>query len=427
MNSIAENAKELVIIIQGKIIKFHREFQGLSQSDLGKGICSKTHISKIERGITEVSKDTIEVLAKRLCIDMQAEIETYLSIEWLLKEWHDSIILKLNSKAERIKKELEGIVLLQIPDFYRSNTLILTRYYLLIGEGTLAEALINEMDSWQDLTPYDKNMLLHIKGEFFINYHQEHYKAISYLKLIDITYYNNPEYYYHLAVAYHCMDSRVLTYYYANKALTFFTKTHSFTRIIETEMLMLIQVEQEEHFDPKDSGYPRLIEMADNYGLTDQKAKLLYNYAYHQFRNGSYEKALEYYRQSLEIRKPTNSQYLMSLEGYLNTSTKLGFESDTELLRLAKKGLSLANNLNEPMLKHFFHLHILKIQNHREQYFHYLETIVYPIFKNMGYGIAAEAYEIKLFDYYMEKGEMELANKYAIPILEKYRKNNELV
>lgn len=358
---------------------------------------------------------------------MQAEIESYLSIEGLLKEWHESIILKLNSKAERIKEQLEGIILLQIPDFYRSTTLILTRYYLLIGEGTLAEALIKEIDSWQDLTPYDKNMLLHIKGEFFINYHQEHYKAISYLKLIDITYYNNPEYYYHLAVAYHCLDSRVLAYYYANKALTFFTKTHSFTRIIETEMLMLIQVEQEEHFDPKDSGYPRLIEMADNYGLTEQKAKLLYNYAYQQFRNSSYDKALEYYKESLEIRKPTNSQYLMSLEGYLNASTKLGLVCDKELLHLAENGFSLANKLNEPMLKHFFQLHIFKIKNLREQYYYYLETKVYPIFKNMGYVLAAEAYEIKLFDYYMEKGNMELANKYALPILEKYRKNNELV
>jgi hypothetical protein len=45
----------------------------------------------------------------------------------------------------------------------------------------------------------------------------------------------------------------------------------------------------------------------------------------------------------------------------------------------------------------------------------------------MGYALAAETYVIKLFDYYMEKGEMALANKYALPIVEKYRKNNELV
>ncbi|MEH7480361.1 helix-turn-helix transcriptional regulator [Neobacillus drentensis] len=414
-------------MIQGKIIKFHRELQVLKQIDLGEGICSKTHISKIERGLTEVSEETIELLAKRLRIDMKAEINTYLSLDLLLKEWHESIILKLNSKAESIKKQLEGIVLLQLPDFYRSYTLILTRYYLLIGEYTLAESLIEEMDSWHELTPYDQNMVLHIKGKFSLDHQKEYNDAISYLKKIDLTYYNNSEYYYDLAIAYQCMDSRVLAYYYANKALYFFTKSHSFTRIIETEMLMLIQVEQEEYFDPKDSGYPRLIEMADNLGLDDQKAKLLHNYAYQQFRYGYYDKAFEYYKQVLKIREPSHSQYLVSLEGYLNAATKLGLTSDTELLRLAKEGFTLANKLKDTMFTHYFQLHLYKIQNQKEQYYHYLEAEVYPYFKKMGYGLATETYEIKLFDYYMEIGEVELANKYALPILEKYRKNNELV
>jgi hypothetical protein len=79
------------------------------------------------------------------------------------------------------------------------------------------------------------------------------------------------------------------------------------------------------------------------------------------------------------------------------------------------------------MFKYYFQLHIYKIQNQIEKYYQYLETEVYPYFKKMGYGLATETYEIKLFDYYLEKDEMELANKYALPLLEKYRKNNELV
>lgn len=414
-------------MIQGKIIKFHRELQALKQIDLGEGICSKTHISKIERGLTEVSEETIELLAKRLRIDMKAEMNTYFSLDLLLKEWHESIILKLNSKAESIKKQLECVALLQLPDFYCSYKLILTRYYLLIGEGKLALILISEMDGWQDFTPYNQNMYLHIKGKFCLDYEKEYNKAISYLKKIDLTYYNNPEYYYDLAIAYHCMDSHVLAYYYANKALHFFTEARSFTRIIETEMMMLIQVEQEKYFDPKDSRYPRLIEMADNLGLNDQKAKLLHNYAYQQFRYGYYDKAVEYYGQALKIRETSNSLYLVSLEGYLNAATKMRLKSDTDLMRLAKEGFSLAKKLKDTMYKHYFQLHIYKLQNQQDQYFDYLETEAYPYFKEMGYGLATEHYEIKLLDYYMDKGEVELANKYALSIIEKYRKNNELV
>ncbi|WP_163103328.1 helix-turn-helix domain-containing protein [Peribacillus alkalitolerans] len=414
-------------MIEGKIIKFYRELRGLSQSELGKDICSKTHISKIERGLTEVSTETIELLAKRLRINMRSEIDTYLSLDLLLKEWYESIIQKLFAKAESRRKQLEGIVLLQIPDFYRSYTLILTRYYLLIGEVNLAQSLIDEMDRWLDHTPYDQNMLLHIKGKLFLDYQKEYNKAISFLKKIDITYYNNPEYYYDLAIAYLCMDSRVLAYYYANKALPFFTKSGSFTRIIESEMLMLIQVEQEEIFNPKDSGYPRLIEMADNLGLDHQKALLLHNYAYQQLRYGNYDKASEYYKQALKFREPSNSQYLASLEGYLNAVTKLGLSSDSDLRRLAKKGFTIANKLKDTMYKHYFQLHIYKIQKQEEQYYHYLETEAYPYFKKMGYSLATQHYAIKLLDYYMKKGEVELANNYALSFVEKYRINNELV
>ncbi|MEH6938077.1 helix-turn-helix transcriptional regulator [Bacillus sp. JJ664] len=414
-------------MIQGEIIKFYRELQGLRQADLGNEICSSTHVSKIERGITEVSQDTIELLAQRLQIDMREEMNTYLSLDLLLKEWHDSIVLKLNSKATSIKTKLEGIMLLKIPDFYRAYTLVLTRYYLLIGESTHAKSLIEEMNSWDELSLYDQNMLYHIKGKFYLDYQNEYNLAISYLKKINLTYYHNPEYYYDLACAYMCMNSRILAYHYANKALQFFSSTNSFNRILETEMLMLIQVEQEEIFDTKDSGYPRLIEMADSLGLTDQKAKLLHNYAYQLFRNGCYEKAFENYSQSLILRDTSHPHYIVTLEGYLNTATKLGLQSQTELLKVAREGLSLAKSLDDTMYLHYFQLHVFKIEGIKEQYYQYLETIAYPFFKKMGYGLATETYEIKLFDYYLEKGDIERANQFTLSIVNRFRKNNELV
>ncbi|USK36638.1 helix-turn-helix domain-containing protein (plasmid) [Bacillus sp. F19] len=414
-------------MIQGKIIKFHRELQGLKQEELGNQICSSTHVSKIERGITEVSEKTLGLLAKRLQIDMQVEIDTYLGLDLLIKDWHDSIIFKLNSKATSIKTKLEGIKFLKIPDFYRSYTLVLTRYYLLIGESTIAKSLIEEMDSWQELSLYEQNMLYHIKGKFYLDYHREFNQAISYLKKINIRYYNNPEYYYDLAYVYMFMNSQILTYHYANKALQFFNSANSFNRIVETKMIMLIQVENEEFFDTKDSSYPRLIEMADNFGLNDQKSKLLHNYAYQQFRNGCYEKAFENYSQSLKLRDPSHPHYLVTLEGYLNAATKLGLLSEIELLKVAQKGLSLAKKLKDTMVLHLFQLHIFKIQNLTDQYYHYLETVAYPLFKNMGNSYDTETYEIKLFDYYLEKGDVERANQFALSIVNRLRKNNTFV
>lgn len=114
--------------------------------------------------------------------------------------------------------------------------------------------------------------------------------------------------------------------------------------------------------------------MADNFGLDNQKAKLLHNYAYHNFRYGYYDKAFEYYGQAMKIRIPSNSLYLASLEGHLNAATKIGVKSDKYLLQLAMEGFFLSNKLKDTMYKHYFQLHIYMIKNQKEQYYDYLET-----------------------------------------------------
>lgn len=413
-------------MLEGKIIKFYREHQNMMQKDLGIGICSSTHISKIERGLTEVSKGTIDLLSQRLGIDMDTEIETYIGIDSLLKKWHESIILKLNTKAENIKNQLEAISLLKMPDIYRSYTLVLTRYYLFKGQEHQAKSLIAEMDKWSDLSLYEKSMLFHIKGiNALLN--KEYYKAISYFQEIDLTYYNNQEYYYHLAFAYHNLNSRVLAYYNAEKALRFFTEMRSFTRMIAAEMLMLIQVEQEEFYDPQDTEYQKLIEMTENFELNHQRAMLTHNLAYQKVRQGHYDKACEYYKQTMDTKDPHTALYIASLEGYINALTKQGLKSTEELLQLTEKGIALSEEITETIYKHFFYLHKYNLQNEKELYYHYLEKEALPFYKKMAHVRLFEHYSIKLFDYHMEKGNVEKANHYAALLVEKYRRNDKFV
>lgn len=404
-------------VLEGKIIKFYREMKQLRQKDIINGVCSTTHISKIERGQTEVSPDIIEILSARLGINMQEEMENYTLLENLLKEWHEAIILSFTSKAESLKTKLEKIPLLQLHEFHRSYTLILTRYYLLTGEGDAAASLIKKMDKWIDLTPYGENMLLHVKGIYCLRFKNENYKAISLLKAIDVDVYNNPEYNYDLAVAYHSIKSRVSSYYYANKALQFFKDAQSFSRLIDTEMLMLIQLEQDDFYDAKDAEYKKLLEAVNNYGLHKQRSMLLHNYAYHQLRRGHIAEACVYYKKALHTKKVNTPGYLGSLEGYLNALTIEKKTPFKELLRLAEEGLSLAEKLQETVYIHLFKLHSYKLQQKGQTYFHYLETKAYPYFTKSGHVFLAEHYNMKLYNYNMEKGDIEKANEYATYIV----------
>ncbi|WP_404444538.1 helix-turn-helix domain-containing protein [Sutcliffiella horikoshii] len=414
-------------MLEGKIIKFYREYKQVKQKDLGEGICSTTHISKIERGLTEVSKETIQLLCKRLEITMENEIKNYYKIDSLLQEWHDAIIKKIPSKADTIKKQLDGIHLLQIQDFQRTYTLILTRYFLSNLETYHVERLLAEMATWSHLSPYESNMLLHIKGIYYLKVKSDFFHAISFLKEINLSEYSNREYFYDLAVAYHSIHSNVLAYFYANKALHFFMEIRSFSRMIEAEMLMLLQLEQSSDTSMESSEYQRLIEMAEDYGLGSQCALLHHNFAYSLLRNGDFESSSEYYKKAVDFRESHDPYYLGSLEGYINALSKHGHTSKEKLLELVHTGLETAKKANNMTFLHFFTLHQLKINGRQKQYFEYLETEAYPYFKQMGYVLPMEHYGLMLFDYHMDKGNMEQANAYAKGLMEKFRKNNQFV
>jgi HTH-type transcriptional regulator, quorum sensing regulator NprR len=415
------------VMLEGKIIKFYRERRSMTQKDLGDGICSVTHVSKIERGLTEVSHDTIQLLADRLGIQIQDEMKMYRNVELLLNKWEEAIIMKLEVKTEKIKKQLEGIELLQIPDFHRTHTLLLTRYYIMTDLKANAEKLIQEMENWVDLTPRERNMRLHIKGIYVLQMKQDYYEAIDLLKQVNPTHYNNQEYYYHMAVAYHSTNSRVLAYYYASQALAYFEKMHCYIRVVETEMLMLIQIEQDATSGPQNEKYEELIEKCENFGFEKQKSFLLHNFGYHCVLHKKYEKACKYYQESMKLKDPLTSNYLGSLEGYINASFLLGKESAKKLIELAEKGLITANETGVTVFVHFFQLHIYRLKKQEDLYFHYLETQLYPFLKKVGYVLPSMHYEIKLFDFHMNNGRIEKANLYANGIADKNRRENQFV
>ncbi|MFP5111340.1 helix-turn-helix domain-containing protein [Bacillaceae bacterium C204] len=410
-------------MIEGKIIQFYRIQKNMKQSELGEGICSTTHISKIERGLTEVSPKTLQLLADKLEIDLQTEIKTYMSLDILLKEWLYSISMKIHTKADQLKEKLEHVALLQMPTFFQFYILILTRHYLSTGNQSQALKCLKKMESCQELSQFEKNLFLHNKGFYELRFTKNFHKAISILNDIDGNQYTH-EYLYHLAYAYDSINSRVLALYYASKALQYFKDASCFTRIIETETLILMQLEQSNEMISLDSEFNRLIDMTVEYGLNDHRASLYTNFGYFKLREGNYLKAIECYENAMYSWEHKNSYYyLCSLEEYITTLIKGKLKSKDEILALAKEGLKLAKKTDELLHIHIFNLHILTIQDQKDDYYQYLEYKATPYFNKINMQQVTEDYQIQLFDYYMENQEMNKANSLAKSIIDNYRKN----
>ncbi|CAN7459448.1 helix-turn-helix domain-containing protein [Paenibacillus sp. LjRoot56] len=406
---------------EGKIIKFYREKSQLTQEQLGRGICSDTHISKIERGSTEYSPEIITFLSKRMQIDISLEAIRLKNIRTRLHHWHDVIIEQLFEEMAVLYKELEQEPLIQLSDYQPLYNLLKARYYLMHNQADKAYKVIKIFHKdVQQLPLYESNLYKHVMGMYYMS-KQEYLKAIDTLTAIVHEDYNNPEYYYHLASAYHAIQSPVMAYFYAEKSLAFFKGINSFLRIIDAEMLMLIQVKDEKSRDFKETirRFEKLIQSCDICQAPVRKARVLHNLAYEYMRRENYKLASKYYQQSMNLKEKKTGGYLLSLEGYIRSCLHGNLLPSEELIQIAKDGLALAKKLKEIFYMHLLQLLLLSIQNREHEYHVYLSDIALPKFRESGNTYLIQNSEKELFAFYMKTNQPDKALDIATKVMNK--------
>lgn len=306
-----------------------------------------------------------------------------------------------------------------MPDFQVYYQLLSARYYLTHNKIETAFLLIQDLQKIESsLSPQDRNMLKHVLGVYYFII-GKYRDCIQILASIDRSEYNQFEYYYHLALAHHLIHSNIISYYYAEKALHYFRKTLNVIRIIDSEMIMLLQLNAKElhDFDETKERYKQLIRTCDSINEKDRKSKLLNNLAYELFKRKNYQEAAKLYEEAMNLIDEKVPHYLIVLNGYINTCNKGKLLSTEVLLELANKGLHIAKE-TKSYNWFFFELHLYQLnQEEEEQYYQFIDTTALPFLKNMGFTMLIEHYEKKLFQYYYDKGDtekaLELANSYV--------------
>ncbi|WP_310831005.1 helix-turn-helix domain-containing protein [Paenibacillus pedocola] len=395
---------------EGKIIKHYREKQQLTQRELGHGICSVTHLSKIERGITEYSSEIIDLLCGRLNINMATEIERFHMTQRKLNEWHDAMVMQRTKEAEILKEQIERETLKDLPDYKIPYPLLLTRYYLYNNDLKPASRLIREIGKDEYASPYVRNYFKHLQGIYYF-LSGKFLECIGVLTEIDEPEYTEQEYFYHLALAYHSIHSNIIAYYYGEKALQYFRKTLNLVRIIDTETLLLIQlsVNEPHYFSIAKQSYENLIKACELCGSIDRKYKLLHNLAFEHMRRGLYDEAADLFEQVMElISGPDHSFYLTVLDCYITSCVGAKRLPVSELLALTYQGLTLATERTDNRAINF-NLLMLSLKEDWQPYYRYIEEEALPHFRSNGDTYAIERYERKLLSYYLKSGERDKA------------------
>jgi HTH-type transcriptional regulator, quorum sensing regulator NprR len=398
---------------EGKIIKFYREKYKMTQEQLGKGICSGTHISKIERLHTEYAPEIITLLSQRLGINIENELMKLNTIKNRLNHWHDVIVMQLFEEMDLIHHELEQEELIQISDYIYLYKLLRARYLLIHNLTEQALEIIKEIQKKEHkLSTYEANLFQHVLGVYYIAKH-ENLKALQALKSINDTDYTNKEYTYHLAVAYHSIESPVMAYYYADKSRQFFKEINNYLRVIDAEMLMAIQVKDDGNFKETIQRFESLIKSCELCHSPGRKAKVVHNLAFEYYRRKDYEPASLYYKESMLLKDNESSPYLLSLEGYIRSAYYGSLLPKDELLQLANEGLERALKKNEPLYINLFTLLSYLIQDKEQEYHQYLSDSSLPLFKKFGFVYLIKRSEKELFNYCVKQKQTRKALKIA--------------
>lgn len=402
------------------IIKYYREKAGLTQEQLGRGICSITHVSKIERGLTQYSSNITDLICQRLGIDFETEIQTFKDVKKQLYEWHEAIIMEETEDVELMKEELKRNPYVYISGFEIMYRLLEIRYYLLKINIEKTEQLIKQIQKKNlFFSRYEQNLFKHILGMYYIR-KSNLIKAIETLKDIEQEEYNNQEYFYHLAIAYSGTNSKVLAYHYAEKSLQFFKKTNNFRLVIDTESLMLGQLGSDEiqDFDGVSLQYKTLIKRCDICNVPHKKAKLLHNLAVKYFEKKDYVNANKYFLEAMSLKNNNTLFYLSSFSGHIRSCLEEGnLLPRNELYTLIEEGLNLAVKLNDECYQIIFTLLLYFIEDRKEEYFHYLYSVGIPIFKKNGDVFSTQYFQKDLFEYYLKVGNQEAALQIATSLI----------
>ncbi|MFF3023962.1 hypothetical protein ACFVRR_15120 [Gottfriedia sp. NPDC057948] len=145
----------------------------------------------------------IKKLTERLGIDLESEVTKLNKLKTSLDRLHVAIIMQASDEINASKEDLEKIELITISPYKYFYQLHQIRILLLNNNFKEATTIIKKIQKIKHkLSLYEGNMLNHILGIQSLT-NKDYQNAIQLLTSIQNDIYKKPEYFYHLAIAYH--------------------------------------------------------------------------------------------------------------------------------------------------------------------------------------------------------------------------------
>ncbi|MFS1519563.1 tetratricopeptide repeat protein [Bacillus sp. SCS-151] len=396
----------------GRLIYYHRKRTGLTQQQLVEGICSVSHLSKIENNSTEMSKETMHLLCERLNIQLSEEKHHINRIEKDIKSLNKALTSLNIQKSQMIYTNI-----IEKKEWIESTTLVflfnivIFRYYLFFNELSKAQHIKALLMKQEKKFSQHERILYDLFVSIYYHKKNNPKKSLDILKKIQQIEQDPPsEVYYYLSLSYGKLNKYSLSMLYGEKALEKFQKDNNYLRIIDTQLVIAINLKQTGAFDEALEIYLTLIDKAELLNSNRHLAKIYHNMGNLYFLKKEYHKASQYFKKSLEIKEFGSEDYIITLSGLSESYIYLNEREVARELINRTIELSIKKDLTTNVMVFTIYSH--QLNNNCEEMYKYIESYALPFFlKNKKWQLVSKYGEL-MASYYSEIKYHQKAYKY---------------
>lgn len=404
----------------GLIIRGYRKKLQLTQEVLAYGICSVSHLSKIENGSKEVNEETIRLLLNKLDVD-PIEIEAVInSYSAQIEELYKTIIYQdaENAKAvqSRLQDSIEELMFYGLSHHYE---IILYRYYIFQNNFKKMKEFKRKLNQKVHKFSQQEVLLYNYFNALYFILEGNHKEAQEILiSLIDKTFEHYGDYYYHLSLTLNMINNPGASIFYGIKALEQFQMYNNFTRKIHIQMNLAICYQKIGAISESEYYYNLLLDNATRTNNNEMIAQCTHNLSILKKSQSEYDEAISLLKLSIESSRIIGKSYLTSLSQLVETYLEQGNKEEArmlipEILHISKKENNKAKLIRYKFKEQFLNL---PIQEFTKKHSDFSELVQYNQFDDI------ITYCNSLVNYYEYQG--DLKNKVVfLEIMNKALKN----
>lgn len=397
----------------GSVIKYYRSKNNMTQSQLADGICSISHLSKIESNTYTPHESTIEALLSKMGVQWKKEM---VKRERLERQLNDFVICLLHydleQMGEQYNKLQEDDEYIQSTDLVNRYELYKFRYYLYIQDQTRSDRQKELLERLKNSFTEPEAWMHQLFLSLYFTQANKKELAMEYVKSLDGGMQSIPqkfegEFYYQKARLLIMHEQYELSAHYAELSVQYFKLNYNYIRLLHAQLLLAINYMRRNLLVQAAAIFEVL---KRNTRLTDQKElynQTLYNFAELLKTRRDHSQAFDLLIELQGILPRDTYFYKAVLVSLIETAVEIGADAWDYVRELRKMAAG-------PDDEYFLlYLNYFEKRNFSQpDLLTYSEEKMFPFFRKHGYIRESKKIALELAEHFQREQQWEKAMYY---------------